>query len=172
MKFKKENQDNKNFFSFRKNQHECERFFLIILALFSQHIVLFQDDFTEFNFRLIFYITFLSLITLLKKIQSYIFFTKQHKDFGLILFLGFTWKFIFLMIIYYLFNMFEEYSKVKIIILIYYFIQKVITWSFREKRPFLSIRKDFNTNYFKSKIRRTRYCCFWMYLFDFFFTTF
>lgn len=75
------------------------------------------------------------------------------------------------MICYFLLTIYSNITKVKVIILAYYFIHKIITKSFIDKRAFLSIRKDITNNYLKSKIKRFGNKYFREYLFDIFFTS-
>lgn len=62
-----------------------------------------------------------------------------------------------LTIAYLIFTVYQKFTKVKALIIAYYFVQKLLTRSFMEKRPFLSIRKDITSNYFKSNLKRANY---------------
>lgn len=56
MKYKiSEDTADSQFFSSYYNQREFEKFLLMVIGICSQHVNLFDFDFNEYNFRLIFY---------------------------------------------------------------------------------------------------------------------
>lgn len=128
---------------------------LVIIGVLAQHVNLFQMDLGDYNFRLIFYIIVLQLLPLLKKVQNFYQLSNHSKHVGINSYVGIIRKLLQIVIIYDLLTIYDEYTKLKVIILSYYFFQKLITKTFADKRYFLSIKKDIRNYFITSKINRT-----------------
>ena len=134
-----------------------QEFLLVLIGVIAQHLNLFRTDFSEYNFRLIFYTISLSYLPLLNKIKIHINRLRPHNDYGLTIYFRIINLMLYSLILYFLLNVYDEYSKIKIAILAYYYLQKLITRSFIERRAYLSIKKDLFYNCLKSILKRN--CC-------------
>ena len=142
------------FFKRPKNKLIIKLSNIIIISLISQHINLFKYSLVDYNFKLIFYIFLIISLNILNGYKKHIKYINPVEDFGKRKFLNFLRIITIFLIIYLLVNIFEVYTNIRIVIISYYFVQKLITKTFLDnKTPFLSLKRDC-FQYFKSKIKR------------------
>lgn len=114
------------------------------MSLWCQHMNLFGSNLSQYNFMMILYINLLVFLKLLSKFREHWVKKNPCHDNGLIKHLKILKYSIYLGICYLALNMYQTYSNVKILILLYYYIHKIIIKFFIEKkRTFLSIKSDF-----------------------------
>lgn len=143
-----------NYFQRPKNKLIIKLSLIIMISLLSQHINLFKYSLTDYNFKLIFYIFLIISLKLCNSYKKHIKYINPVQDFGKKKITNYLRITNIFLIIYLLINIFEIYTNIRIIIISYYFVQKLITRTFLDnKTPFLSLKRD-SFQYFKSHLKR------------------
>lgn len=120
---------------------------MIVASLLAQHVNLFEWNLVDYNFKLFFYISFIALLPVLTKLQNHIKFLNPVNNFGELNIVIFIYFLVAFSLFYFLFNLYENYTNLRKLIIGYYFTQKIITKNFKEnKRAFLSIKSDISQN--------------------------